>query len=145
MKLVNPNGGFMMKRNFLAYSFIGGFALFLSMGSQPAKAQNWLEQGIQQGRELIERHGRDVYHNVVSPRVMQYWAYTIPSDEVQRIKNQFRSAAGGEFQNICMQHSNEGDAGRHALGPIMNSPANFYLVQWREENGVVNCYRRVLR
>ena len=144
MKLVNPNGGFMMKRNFLAYGFIGGFALFLSLGSQPAKAQDW----FQQGREFIEQRGNDIYHNVVSPRLMQYWAYTIPSGEVQRIKNQFRAAAGGEFQRICTEHSHEGDAGRRAANPLLggsNNPLSFALVQWREENGVVNCYRRLQR
>jgi hypothetical protein len=91
IKLVNPKGGFMMKRNFLAYGFISGFALFLSLGSQPAKATDW----FQQGRELIERNGNDIYHNVVSPVVMQYHTYTIPSNQVQSIKNQFRAAAGG--------------------------------------------------
>jgi len=128
-----------MKRNFLAYSFIGGVALFLSMGSQPAKAQDWL----QQGRELIERHGRDIYHNVISPNVTQYWTYTIPGSEVQRIKNQFRAAAGGEFHRICTQHENSGDARNLNSMPLgVNDPGRFYLVQWREENGVVNCYRR---
>ena len=134
----------MIKRNFLAYSLISGLTLFLSLSSQPAKAQDWL----QQGRELIERHGSDIYHNVVSPVVMQYHTYTIPSNQVQGIKNQFRAAAGGEFHRICTEQAGNGDARRNGFGPLVlgaNDPSRFYVVQWREENGVVNCYRRGTR
>lgn len=131
----------MRRRIFVAYPFIGSIMLFLSLGSQSARADDWLQQGT----DFLREHGSDIYHNTASPNVMQYWTYTVPSNEVQRVKDQFRAAADGEFHRICTEHSADGDAGKNGLRPLAlgsNDPTRFYFVQWREENGVVNCYRR---
>lgn len=123
---------------FVAYTFIGSVMLFLSLGTRSARA-DWLQQGT----DFLRQNGSDIYHKTVSPHIIQYWTYTIPNNEVQRIKDQFRAAADGEFHRICTEHSTDGDAGKNGLRPLMNGdPLRFYFVQSREENGVVHCYRR---
>ena len=130
-----------MKRPiFVAYTFIGSVMLFLSLGTQSARA-DWLQQGV----DFLRENGSDIYHKTVSPNVIQYWTYTIPNNDVQRVKEQFRAAADGEFHRICTEHSADGDARKNGLRPLVlgsNDPSRFYFIQSREENGVVHCYRR---
>ena len=133
-----------MTRNSGVYTFIGSIALLLSLGAQAVRAEEILPWLMEGGR-FIKNNGASIYNNTVSPSTLQYWTYTIPNNEVQKARTQFRSAAGGEFHRICTLHSADGDAGRRGAALLVlgsNDPSRFYFVLWREENGNINCYRR---
>ena len=131
-----------MKRNFGVCTFISSIAFMIGFSSQALQAEEILPW-LQEAGKLIQNHRKSVYYNTVSPNTLQYYIYTIPNNQAQQIKNQFRDAAEGEFHRICT--ANSGANGFRPLVLGSNDPTRFYFIQWREENGNINCYRRGTR